>query len=51
MQSCGQELYQPRALMKTLRGHIAYMLAVDPRLGRRYQRGLMAVGVTEAPEA
>ena len=39
------------ALMKALRGHIAYMLAVDPRLGGSYQRRLMAVGVTEAPEA
>ena len=37
--------------MKALRGHIAYMLAVDPRLGGSYQRRLMAVGVTEAPEA
>jgi hypothetical protein len=39
------------ALMKTVRGHIAYMLAVDPRLGRRYQRRLIAVGIIEAPKA
>src|SRR5689334_15436450 len=32
-----------RGAVKTVRGHIAYILAVDPRLGRRYQRRLMAV--------